>query len=251
MSGLTAHSMKMLPPGLEPPPGLPLPPGLEAPVAPKKKSHNKVMRSPPGLPIAAAPSGRSAAARAGAASNASAALDAEPMYVGAPTGAKSVAAEPAPTWAARVLISGLPNKILPMMEVVLEQAGLEDAVLDVTTCPGKPCGDATVSLCSTLAAEQCVRHFQGCQWDPAGATVSVRLLSSPAPAAKEAKGRLSAKAPAFEPRLQVSALTSIEEEAVPSLIEKEKLQPCPGSSDASTEVGESSEPEDEAAAVAV
>lgn len=250
MSGLAARGeTKPLPPGFELPPGLDLPPGLPAPAAaPKKKAAHGAVGPPPGLHGDAAAFGRGAAARCGATPRTSVALDSEPMYVSPPTGAEKADAEPAPAWAARVLISGLPNKILPMIGAVLEQAGLEDAVLDVSTRPGKPCGDATVSLCSVLAAEQCAQHFQGCQWDPSGATVNVRLLSSPpsaekrprsiAAAAKEAKERLSglsAKAPVFQPRLQ---------EAL-AIAAPQKLRPHLGSSDASTEAGEASEPEDE------
>lgn len=81
----------------------------------------------------------------------------------------------APTF--QVALRGLPNKILsePMMEAVLQQAGLEGVLL-FSTEAGKPCGEALVSFTSREAAEKCAAHFHGCQWDPSGREVTAEVI---------------------------------------------------------------------------
>jgi len=79
----------------------------------------------------------------------------------------------------KVHISGLPNKVIsePMLEVFLEQARLKD-VVDVEARFGRPVGEVTIGFSSRTAAEQCVRHFAGCQWDSSGAVVKAEIFST-------------------------------------------------------------------------
>lgn len=69
-----------------------------------------------------------------------------------------------------VLVSGLPPALCSKMcmEAVLEQAGLEDAVLGVEMSSG----DAILHLSSWSAASQCLAHFNGCRWDATGPPVT-------------------------------------------------------------------------------
>jgi len=80
-----------------------------------------------------------------------------------------------------VAIKGIPNAMLTdaMMEAILEQAGLEAATVSFTTRQGSVCGDATIKLSSNSAAQQCIRHFHGCQWAASGVVITAQL-SSPA-----------------------------------------------------------------------
>jgi hypothetical protein len=128
---------------------------------------------------------------------------------------------------------GLPNKILceTMMKAVLQQAQVNDALLSLSTCTGQPCGEAHIIFSSRCAAELCVKHFHGRQWDSSGTTVCARIATTRVAAAMgpefEISGAtLSAKAPTFVP-------------ASMKLVEMHSI-----GSDASTEVGES-EAEDE------
>lgn len=86
--------------------------------------------------------------------------------------------EEATEFRCQVAITGLPNKILsePMMEAVLQQAGLDSAVVGFTMKSGKPCGEATVTFSCPIAAERCATHFTGCQWDQSGREVQTRIV---------------------------------------------------------------------------
>jgi len=88
-----------------------------------------------------------------------------------------------------------------MMEAVLQQAGLDACVTNITLRSGKPVGEAIIIFSSRMAAEHCVTHFQGCQWDQSGKGVTTRILT---PEQDKTRGRrapagLSAKAAAWEP----------------------------------------------------
>eukprot|EP00927_Polykrikos_kofoidii_P029363 TRINITY_DN2539_c0_g1_i1.p1 TRINITY_DN2539_c0_g1~~TRINITY_DN2539_c0_g1_i1.p1 ORF type:complete len:592 (-),score=156.46 TRINITY_DN2539_c0_g1_i1:705-2480(-) len=90
-----------------------------------------------------------------------------------------------------VLVRNIPNLLLSspeMMEVVLQQAGLVDAVGSFEIWPAEPCGDALLRLVKSSLLDQCVRHFEGCHWDVSGQPVTTRLLS-PAEEAEELKQR--------------------------------------------------------------
>lgn len=73
-----------------------------------------------------------------------------------------------------VILSGLPPALCSKMcmEAVLEQAGLEGAVMAVEMSPG---GDAILHLSSWSAATQCLAHFNGCRWDATGPPVRASL----------------------------------------------------------------------------
>lgn len=85
-----------------------------------------------------------------------------------------------------VMIHGLPNGLLSemMMEAMLQQAGI-DGVVSFSTKPGKPCGEARVTFYSQEAAQRCMAHFHGRQWD--GCQVSTWLASDDATAATDRK----------------------------------------------------------------
>lgn len=67
----------------------------------------------------------------------------------------------------QVIIRGLPNALCnkECMEAVLQQAGLAGDVKSCVARPGETCGEARVALRGHEALSQCVRHFQGMQWD--------------------------------------------------------------------------------------
>jgi len=73
-----------------------------------------------------------------------------------------------------VILSGLPPALCSKMcmEAVLEQAGLEGAVMAVEISAG---GDAILHLSSWSAATQCLAHFNGCRWDATGPPVTASL----------------------------------------------------------------------------
>jgi len=73
----------------------------------------------------------------------------------------------------QVVIRGLPNGICtrPMMQAVLEQAGLEDSVLSSEAQTGNPSGHFVLTLSSQQAIDKCIEHFHGCKWDASGAVV--------------------------------------------------------------------------------
>jgi hypothetical protein len=115
---------------------------------------------------------------------------------------------PWPTSEFQVQISGLPNKILsaPMMEAVLQQAGLDAGVLDMKMHVGKPCGKVVVTFSSLEVVERCIRHFYGCQWDASGTAVGVEVLSAICEDLNQSAAGFSADAPVFEmPPLQEEA----------------------------------------------
>jgi len=73
----------------------------------------------------------------------------------------------------QVVIRRLPNGICtrPMMQAVLEQAGLEDSIVSSEAHTGNPCGHFVLTLSSQQAIDKCVEHFHGCKWDASGAVV--------------------------------------------------------------------------------
>jgi len=75
----------------------------------------------------------------------------------------------------QVVIRGLPNGICtrPMMQAVLEQAGLKDSIVTSKAVTGNPCGQFVLTLNSQQAIDKCVEHFHGCKWDASGAVVVV------------------------------------------------------------------------------
>jgi len=142
------------------------PPGLEQ--APSDPSKEEDLSSPPGLSGAATAAFSAPAPPPG--------LEQPPAFADE--------ASSATTSVCSVRVSGIPNKLLtePMMEAILEQAGLEYAVVDFTTKTGRPCGEVTVGFSCELAAQRCISHFQQCQWDQSGKQVSAELIESKAAA---------------------------------------------------------------------
>lgn len=100
----------------------------------------------------------------------------------------------------QVTVSCLPNKLLSksMMEAVLQQAGVENGVLDFSTKCGKSCGEAIVNFSSFKAAEKCAAHFKGCMWDQMGNSVLtqlVKLIEDPLPSMETAPPQLQVADP--------------------------------------------------------
>lgn len=81
----------------------------------------------------------------------------------------------------QVLLHNLPNTLCNhmCMEAMLEQAWLDESVLNIEVQPGAPCGNAKLYFSAWAAANQCVRHFQGCRWDQTGASVYAEILNPP------------------------------------------------------------------------
>jgi hypothetical protein len=69
-----------------------------------------------------------------------------------------------------VLIKGLPKALLTdsCIEAMLQQAGLQDSIVSVSTTKGEPCGQALVTVRSRKDAQLCMKHCQGRCWDPSG-----------------------------------------------------------------------------------
>jgi hypothetical protein len=76
----------------------------------------------------------------------------------------------------QVIIRGLPNGICtrPMMQAVLEQAGLEESIVTSEAHTGDQCGHFVLTLSTQQAIDKCVEHFNGCKWD-ARVVVSVEI----------------------------------------------------------------------------
>jgi len=279
------------PPGLEAPAdwdspgGLDLPPGLPVPPSVGLLAGREAMCAPPGLEKAAARGGGARAGRTKAYSSCSTSAASvtteEPPLEESAAGAVAAAcllSEEVEVhqeqWSAyTATISGLPNKLLTdaMFEAVLEQASLSHLVLGFTLHPGKPCGEARVSLIGRMALEHCAQHFQGCQWDPSGTPVTVAVeiqecqedaewelavaaacaggacsLGGAAAAEALALGAqppmaMSSEAPVFVPSAGLSAEAAPAGEAEEARAGKPA---APVTSDTSTEVGDS-EGEDE------
>jgi len=148
------------PPGLLPPPGLDAPPGLEPPAS--------FATSAATVPRKGTPCTKNVQKMAPA-----------PDLTG--TSNKY-----------EVLVSGIPNEIcfLPMLEVVLEQAGLENVQADIALT-GR--GTAVIGFQDLNAAERCKQHFLGCRWGSARVTAEISGPPS---------SSLSAQATVFSPALR-------------------------------------------------
>jgi len=107
-----------------------------------------------------------------------------------------------PTWH-EVEICDLPKRLMSqkMLEVTLEQAGLENDVVSMTfSGPGK----VHIHFCTRHAAEGCVEHFHGRKWNPAGAAVTAKVISDnlpvdtqPEPQSTASASGLNKYAPAY------------------------------------------------------
>lgn len=93
----------------------------------------------------------------------------------------------------RVSLRGLPDTVctnVAYIEAMLEQAGLEDAVLDIARASP---GVVRLSLAGTAAAKQCIAHFDGCPWGAGGSLVSAFLADAPESAKHSASRSAGAK----------------------------------------------------------
>jgi len=97
-----------------------------------------------------------------------------------------------------VYLGGLPNSLCndTCMDAVLEQAGLAKSLLSFRTLTGSPCGEVYVTLSDQPAAEQCLAHFHGRQWDTSGALVLAAVLPPVAKRLVSAEAKLSMEVPA-------------------------------------------------------
>jgi len=79
-----------------------------------------------------------------------------------------------------VLLQNMPNSLcdLQLMEVVLEQAGLIDEVVECQAHAGlNGVGEVFLTMSSQFMADMCVRHFSGCVWDTRGIQVMARFIN--------------------------------------------------------------------------
>lgn len=189
---------------MAPPPGLPFPPGLEANLSSVEETSTTAS-TPPMHPAAS------------------------PLMLSMP-------------W--QVVITGLPNKLLAqaMVEAMLQQAGLDSLYAGLTIKTGKPLNKVSVNFATPMAAQRCVAHFHGRQWDNSGPAVCAKIVP-PAPphqnSTTAAKLGLSANAPVFAPIF--GALSAQAAEFIPSapLSAPRAPKSLISGSDTSTDVGES------------
>jgi hypothetical protein len=83
-----------------------------------------------------------------------------------------------------VEVSGLPKHLMnPMMlEATLEQAGLEKNVLNISLVKS---GKVQIIMSNRRAADACLEHFHGRNWNPTGGAVSAKIVSEPLQPKKE------------------------------------------------------------------
>lgn len=77
-----------------------------------------------------------------------------------------------------VLLHSMPNNLCneACIEAILDQAGLEDQLVSCDVQQGSHGGEAVLHLSSWNAANQAVRHFQGCRW---GSSLTAELGPAP------------------------------------------------------------------------
>jgi hypothetical protein len=90
------------------------------------------------------------------------------------------------------------------LEVMLEQAGLEDMIVGCEAWPGAQYGEAVLRLSTWEAANQCIKHFHGCCWDSTGAPVTAEL-DQPAPGPPAAKADIDGGSIAYTTEQAVPA----------------------------------------------
>lgn len=80
-----------------------------------------------------------------------------------------------------VLLRNLPASLCTAacMDVMLEQAGVDDDLISCDFQAGEGGGEALLTFANWEAAEQCVKHFHGCQWDSAGRPVTAEFGPAP------------------------------------------------------------------------
>lgn len=110
----------------------------------------------------------------------------------------------------QVHVSGLHNRLLnnAMMEAMLDQAGVEAAVLGFTTTVGHVCGEARVNFWDYGSAARFVTHVQGCRWGQDSRVVAqiinlqAKAASAPRPSAppRERRSKHAAVAKKVEVR---------------------------------------------------
>jgi hypothetical protein len=157
----------------------------------------------------------------------------------------------------RVRVRGLPKAILSddMMEVIFQQANLEQELLEYTVELEGPTGrgEAIVLLASRVAAERCARHFNGRRWDASGVAVDATIIT-PKPAES---GVLSANAPVFVPMfsgLSANAPGQTMSANAPVFVPKEPAfvtALTPIGSDQSTDTGDSCSEDDKDSGIAM
>jgi hypothetical protein len=78
----------------------------------------------------------------------------------------------------KVLLTGLPAEMMSdiMMEAMLQQSGVDSAVINFNTRMGSMSGEAVVKLKDRNAAQKCARHFDGRRWGRAMSPVSARIV---------------------------------------------------------------------------
>jgi len=104
-----------------------------------------------------------------------------------------------------VEVSGLPKHLMSpmMMEATLEQAGLEKDVLNISLSKS---GKTQINLSSRHAADACLEHFHGRNWNPTGGAVSAKIVSAPQPKKEKIKPVISSSLSKYAPAYIHSSL---------------------------------------------
>lgn len=76
-----------------------------------------------------------------------------------------------------VLLQNVPSELcnVAMMEVVLQQAQIEASIVNCWSEDSSALGEVSLAVESLENAEQCIAHFQGCQWGVAGTSLIARF----------------------------------------------------------------------------
>jgi len=76
-----------------------------------------------------------------------------------------------------VRLSGLPNHLCtcPMVAAMLDQTGLDNAIVESHVSSGARCGEARLIFSNRVAAQTCIRHFHGRKLDPSGVRVNASI----------------------------------------------------------------------------
>merc|ERR1719281_2046976 len=81
---------------------------------------------------------------------------------------------------------------------MLEQAGLQGAVMSRAIHRGSPCGEVVLRIAGQDVVERCIKHFHGRVWDPSGTPVSATRLAPPPGLPSAMKAGVLAPPPGLE-----------------------------------------------------
>lgn len=105
----------------------------------------------------------------------------EPIYVTPCVGVSPPVAAKNEATHQSVLLQGLPSALCSeaCVDAMLEQAGLQGAVMSRAIHRGSPCGEVVLRIAGQDVVERCIKHFHGRVWDPSGTPVSATRMAPP------------------------------------------------------------------------